>query len=414
MSLPRKFSFGTHLLIATGLLLGVAVVIVASNWSTFALMYDNVAAMNEGKQVAEQMRHPEDLLTYIAEHPDRASLVAYDVGARDEGIFYRANERRPVAHLPQLLLLAESARQVEANRLDPTRRVSLDSMAPYALPGAGQSNHEQARSHWRTNDRLRADSTVALRDLLAAISQFGDEAAADWLITTLGPEQVQALPERWGLSSSDPPLPSSGLYLSWSDDSDEPSAPRGRSPRDDATEQAYQHAEKLRRDTPFRRRNHEQLRQRGIGLSVRDQRALIQDTYPRGTAADYADLFAHVAQGTLGSPLVAQTLQDRLEVPIEGDSIEAPITALATTVGATPGVISFVGYARSKQGRPPRVTALLLEDLPIAVFYHLVQTSLDKGFQLRLLSDPEFFGRVRETLSEKDPTDTEEMLPAPS
>lgn len=402
MSLLGKYSLGTHLLIATGLLIAVGAFVVASNWTTFALMYDNLAAMNEGKQVAEQMRHPEDLLSYIADRPEQASLVAYDVGAREEGLFYRAEKRRPVVHLPHLLLLAEYARQVEANQLDPERQVSLDSMALYALPGAGRGSHEQARAHWRMESLFRADSAVALRHVIDALPRFGDEAAADWLITAFGREQVQALPDRWDLRASDPPLPSSGVHLSWSHlPEDDAPAQRGRIERDAYTDQVYHLVQTLRRDTSFRRREHQQLRQRGTGLSIRDQRARVQQTYPEGTAADYADLFARIADGTLGAPPVAQILQDHLESPIEGDSIEAPIRALSTTVGATPGVISFVGYARSAKNRPPRVAALLLEDLPIGLFYHLVQTDLDKGFQLRLLSDPEFFKRVRETLSEK-------------
>lgn len=401
MSLLGKYSFGTHLLVATGLLLGVIGVAVASNWSTFALMYDNVVAMNEGRQVAEQMRQPEDLLSYIADHSERASLVAYDLGAREEGIFFRANEKRPVVRLPHLLLLAEYARRVEGGQLNPKRRVALDSLAVYALPGAGQSSHEQARAHWQNEHLLRADSTVALQHVVDAIPRFGDEAAADWFMTALGREQVQALPARWNLGASDPPLPSSGVHLSWNHpQEDDPPAQRGRTDRGAYTDQVYRLVRMLRQDTTFRQRERDCLGTRGAGLSIRDQRALAHDTYAGGTAADYADLLARIAKGTLGSPAIAQTLQDHLESPIEGDSIEAPITSLATSVGATPGLISFVGYARSAQDRPPRVAALLLEDLPIGLFYHLVQTGLDKGFQLRLLSDPEFFGRVRETLSE--------------
>jgi hypothetical protein len=42
---------------------------------------------------------------------------------------------------------------------------------------------------------------------------------------------------------------------------------------------------------------------------------------------------------------------------------------------------------------------LLLEDLPMGVFYHLLQTGLDKGFQLRLFSDDAFLKQVRQRLA---------------
>lgn len=402
MGFFERFSLGTHLLIAAGLLLAVIGVVVGRNWTTFALMYDNLAAMNEGTQVAEQMHQPEDLLDYLAAHPDRASLVAYEVDTREEGIFFEADRRRPLAHTAHLLLLAEYARQVDAGPLAPDERVPLDSLAIYALPGAGQRTHQQAVTHWRESGELRADSTVALRHVVDAVFRFGDAASADWLMMRLGRDRVQVLPERWDIESSDPPLPNSGVYLSWGNaDRDSLRVEARRPPsRKSFTDRVYRHVRALRRDSSFRRQEREQLKERGPRLSVRDQRALAGRTYPKGTARDYADLLARIAKGELGGPGVATVVQEPLESPVDPDSVQAPIAAVATHVGAMPGTISFVGYALPPGDGPSRVSVLLLEDLPIGLFYHLVQTGLDKGFQLRLLSDPDFFQKVRSVLSE--------------
>lgn len=409
MGFFTRYSLGTHLLIAAGLLVAVIGLVVGRNWSTFSLMYDNLAAMNEGKKIAERMRQPEDLLDYVASHPNRASLVAYDVGRRDEGIFFGPDQRRPVVHTTHLLLLAEYGRQVETGDLNPAQRVPLDSLAIYALPGMGEKTHERSVAHWRAENHLNSDSSVALRHVIDAMLRSGDKATADWFMTHLGRDQVQALPKRWNLTDGDPPLPSSAVHLSWRHKEGRPplasQQPSSTSqPRTAYTDQVYRIVQRMRRDSSFRRREREQLDQRGTGLSVRDQRTLAHKTYPQGTAAAYADLLARTVTETLGSPSIAQVMQDHLEAPIEGDSIDAPLASVATKVGATPGIISFVGYARPSTDRPPRVTALFLEDLPIGLFYHLIQTQLDKGFQLRLLSDSAFFQRVRTKLQESDTT----------
>lgn len=412
MGVFPRYSLGTHLLIAAGLFLAVIGVVVGRNWSTFALMYDNLAAMNEGKEVAEQMRQPEDLLDYLGAHPEKASLVAYDVGHRDEGIFFGADQPRPVVGTTHLLLLAEYGRQAETGDLDPAHRVSLDSLAIYALPGMGEKTHERSIAHWRAENYLQSDSTVALRLVIDAIFRFGDEAAADWLMTHLGRDQVQALPDRWGLVAGDPPLPSSGVHLSWRHDEETPphssrQPPPTSQPRTAYADRVYRLVRRLRRDSSFRQQEREQLNKRGTDLSVRDQRALAQTWYPKGTAAAYADLLARTVNETLGSPRISQVMQNYLDTPIEGDSVEAPLASIATKVGVTPGIISFVGYARPSNDRPPRVTALFLEDLPIGLFYHLIQTGLDKGFQLRLLSDSTFFRQVRLQLHQADTTAVE-------
>lgn len=399
-----RHRFTKHLLLAAGLLLGVVAYVVGSNWDTFAVMYDNLTAMREGGQVAEEMRYPEDLLEYVAAHPEKASLATYAVGARDRGVFFQADVRRPVSSATHLLLLAEYARQVEADQLDSNRRVALDSLAVYALPGGGRGAHEQALARWREEDYVRDDSTVALRRVVDAITQFGDDAAADWFMTLLGRTRVEALPRQWGLSGSDPPMPSSGLYLSWSNHTQTTSVParlqsyRALS-RTAYADRVYRLVDTLRHSPSFRQIERERLDQRGTSLGIRDQRALARATYPSGRAADYADFLARSLQGTLDPPAAARFITSRIETPVESDSMQTSIAAVGTRAGAMPGIISFVGYVRYAKDRPPRVASLFLEGLPIGVFYHLVQTGLDKGFQLRLLSDPAFFRRVRERLS---------------
>ncbi|MEF8940781.1 MAG: hypothetical protein V5A22_13125 [Salinivenus sp.] len=91
-------------------------------------------------------------------------------------------------------------------------------------------------------------------------------------------------------------------------------------------------------------------------------------------------------------------MQAHLERTINADSVGLSLRAVASIGGATPGLISLAGYARREEDAPPRVMVLLLERLPMAVFYHLLQTGLDKGLLLRVLGDDSFFARVRDSL----------------
>lgn len=394
-----------HLLIAAGLLIGVIAFAAIRNWDTVALMIDNMSAMNEGGEAARQIRYPEDLLTYIEEHPEGVSLVAYDVGAESEGIFFQAEQARPIVNVPRLLLLAEYARRTELGQLDSSRRVPIEVVARYALPGAGAERHEQARAHWREAGYVDADSTVALRHVVDAVTRHDDGAAVDWLIAEWGRDRVETLPERFGLAHSEPPRPGSGTHLSWNHHAatgsvEERLARYTDTVRDAYADRVYRLTRRLRDDADFRRREQERQHQRGTDLGIRHQRAFAQATYPRGTAADYADLMRRVAQGALHSDSVSTFLQRRIERTVQRDSLQVAFTSIGSKAGALPGVLSFVGYVRRTDDRPPRVMALFMEELPIGVFYHLMQTGLDTGFQLQLLSDDAFFRRVRMRLQD--------------
>ena len=396
-----------HLLLAGGLLLLVVGVIVVQNWTTFALIADNMAAMNEGEQAAQQIRYPDDLLTYWAEHPEHVSVVAYDVSAPDKGIFYQAEEPRPLVSVSNLVLGAEYARRTAEGRLDPDRRVALAALAPYALPGAGAEQHRRARAHWRAQHLVDADSTVALKHVVRAITQFGDRAAADWFIADLGRAEVEALPSRFGLKGSAPPRPSSGTHLSWNHHAATRSVEarlaevQAMSPRAYA-DRVYELTRRLKQDSTFRRKEHARLRQRGTDISLRQQRALAQITYPRGTAAGYARWMARLAQDTPPSDSASAFLQRQLEQAVLPDSARGDSTQTAMTIGskagAVPGVISFVGYVRHGSHRPPRVLVVLMEEVPIGLFYHLMQTGIHRGLYVQLLTDDAFFEDARARL----------------
>lgn len=392
-----------HLLIASGLVIAVVVFAVVQNWDAFSLMVDNMAVMGEGAAQAEALRYPEDLVDYLAAHPEQVSLVAYDVGAKDDGIFYQAEMPRPLAGVPKLILLAAYARQVERGQLDPDRRVALDSVAVYALPGAGQTRHRQARARWAAAGHLGPDSTVALRHLVAGAIRHNDEAAADWLMNEVGADGLRRTAEAMGLTHSEPPRPGSGVQLAWSNHAQtEPAAARidrlGALSPSDFTEEAYRHLDRLRRDTAFRRLERKRLTRRGSGLSLGQQRILAQQTAPRGTAAEYAGLLERVVTGAFSTPGVAESMQVHLERAFASDSIDITLESVGSKGGATPGLVSFAGYARRTGDAPPRIVVLFMEQVPMAVLYHLMQTGLDKGFQLRLLGDDAFFRSVRARL----------------
>jgi hypothetical protein len=161
---------------------------------------------------------------------------------------------------------------------------------------------------------------------------------------------------------------------------------------------AYGQMRRLRGDSSFRRTERQRLSEQGSMLSLREQRTLARLTAPRGTASAYADLLARIAQGSLVNATVADSLQQYLERSFVRDSVALSLQTVGSVGGATPGLISLAGYAERTGDAPPRVAVLLLERLPMAVFYHLLQTGLDKGFHLQLLGDDDFFKQVHQRL----------------
>jgi len=401
--------FKHHILLAGLLFVGAVAFIAVRNWDTVSTVVDNATALNEGGTRASAIRSPADFADYLAAHPEQVSLVAFDVGASDPALRLHADSVRALAAVPRMLLLAEYVRQAASGRIDPERAVPVDSASAFALPGVTAPKGQAADSLWWTP----TGESLALRDIARRVAVRNDDVAADWLWSTLGPQAVRTAPNRLGLPSSTAPQSTSGRYLAWTqpasgadaenrelNDADLHRRLEAAAARSDEAHWARTTAmaRRLQSDAAFRRQVRDDLEVRGSRLSLRRQEALTQATGPRGTAADYAALAARIATGRdhdgAPKPQMHTLLERTLTAGAPTDSSQFPFQVLAVQSGASPGVLSFAGYARRTDGRT-RAIALFMDGLPYAVLYHLLQTGIDKGFVLQLLGDDAFFERMK-------------------
>ncbi|MGI9174041.1 MAG: serine hydrolase [Rhodothermales bacterium] len=391
------------LLISAGLLAIVVLVAVLLNRGTVSLLVANTQAMGEGAEIAGAMQQPEDVLDFIAAYPEHVSLVAFDLGDEAEGIFYQPDVRRPVAGLPRLLVLAEYLRQVQAGEINPQESIPLDTLEAAFLPGADAAGHARMMADLRETNPERA----TLGQIVEAMMQHNSAAATDLLIAQLGRPAMAALPERFGMDALDPPLPTAGLFLSWHSSTGATAAERlaalEAAPPDVRDDEVYHLAERYRRDSTFRRHERERLTTRGSSLSLPDQRAFAEQTYPRGTARAYAALLALALTDSLLAPGLGGAMRPYLERALP-DSVGTALEVIGSEAGSFPGLISFAGYATRDDLPQGRVVVLLMDELPFSVFYHLLQTGLDQGFLLQLLGDDAFFERARQHLRRPEQT----------
>lgn len=401
-------NFWRYLLFAVVLFIGALAFIVVRNWDTVSVMWENATAMNEGSREAGTIRSPDDLVTYLTEHPAKVSLVVRDATAEAEArTAVRADVARPAHRLSQLLLIAEAERQMQAGTLDSTAQVPLDSVGVFALPGVTSQAHGRAVDSLRSAG-LVADGAAPLAAVVRGIETFTDAAAADWLMMRLGRETVLSLPESYGLSDAAAPRPATGLYLAWREARDD-ALSRGGTPDSahaaaiaelsNAAEvpgRAFDLAKRLQSKAVYRSDVLAPLEDGVTELTFRQQRDLARVGHPRVTADAFARVMTRLVRGDLASQDVSARLSRQIEQQVQPDSLgnSPPVSAVGSLAGAYPGMLHFAGYARHTGEGSDRVVVMVLEDLPLAVFYHLAQTGIDKGLVLQLLIDDEYAREV--------------------
>ncbi|PEN12875.1 hypothetical protein CRI94_12795 [Longibacter salinarum] len=413
-------NFWRYLALAFVLFVAALAFIAVRNWDTVSLAWDNATALQEGRQEAANIQTPDALAEYLGNHPEKVSLAVLSASGEVKDTVH-ATVDRPLHRLPMIALLTDASRMMDEGALDSTEQIPISEIGRFALPGLTASGHERMVDSLSVSGAIH-DGAIALGDLFEAIHIFENQAAADWLMMRMGRDAMTSLPDRLSLSGSMAPQPYSATYLTWMQAVRDSSA--GKRPPVDSflgmearayRDRVYSIADRLSSDGAYRTEKKEELTTRGTDLSVRQQRDYAMATLPRGTALDYARLMANI-RSTPGDgwPRLRSVLErpvgstDRLTTAAGADTLRpdtmdvafdaASVRVVADVAGAHPGMLTLAGYARTNADDRARVVVLTLHDLPIAVFYQLAQTGIDKGLFLELLLDEQATQRFMRTV----------------
>jgi D-alanyl-D-alanine carboxypeptidase len=386
--------------VLVGITLFLVLVAGVSFWKrrTLVAVVQNWGELKEGKADAEALKTVDDLVDYLAAHPDAVSLVTWRVEDGSHAFVHRGEVARPLASTVKLAVLATYAEQVAAKTLDPKRRVPVAQWDALALPGTDGGAHDAAVAELTASDFLE-NGTVALADVAWAMVRFGDLAAIDLLMLELGRDAIERTAVDRGLAAlpDDAPYPLSGELLQWRSSSVHGTAAQtleqvSRQGRRAYVDEAWRLAALLRSDAAFREREAGRLREHGFDLGVKEQAQLAQSLGARGTAMAFARLLSGWAKSEV--PGAAQA-QDLLEWPMTLEATRTLYDAMGTQSGALPGIITSTTWGKPKSNRPARVAALFFERLPNAVWLHLLRTSLHQELESRLIENEAFVEKVK-------------------
>jgi hypothetical protein len=136
-------------------------------------------------------------------------------------------------------------------------------------------------------------------------------------------------------------------------------------------------------------------RQDGLALTLREQSDFARALSPHASARDFAQLMAKIAQGELPG---SAAIQAELQWPMEQPELSARFESLGTKGGSLPAIITSVTFARAHGKQVTRVSALFMENVPMAVWLELMQGFWHQRVEQAVLADDAFFSDTRARL----------------
>lgn len=395
-------NFIEYMKFAISIVLICFIVLLVWQWSTVSAVLDIFSTLSQKNQWSSRLKTPEDVLEYIVDHPKDISLVAYEIGNSEKGIFYNSDEKRPLASTIKILVLAEYARQVEQGMISPDELVNLGDIDIYYLPSTDGDAHPNAVKELKEKAYINAANQVELRRIPWAMIFYSDNAATDYLIERLGRDKLEKITASLQLKNQDVPLPIIGQFLSWSNHtfSNTP-AERVKKyqvmPLKEYTDEVYHWTKEWRINQEFRSKEIKQIKSRK-GLKYKEQEAMAHATNFGGTARGYAQIMERIYSGSLISPQADGIIREYLEWPMQFPQNQQQLDTFGSKGGSLPGILTEVWYLKSKKVEHARVAALFFEKIPGSLWFKMLQTYIQQEFQYKLLVDEKFFELVREKL----------------
>ncbi len=390
---------------------GIAAVLALFQWRNLPTWYRNMRAMAAVPEYASGLNTPASVLDYLKVESARSAMAAYTAGTTDaDAVLLNADESRPLGATINLLLLAVYAEEVAAGRIDPQEQLPIRDWERFYLPDFDDGAHRAALF-----DLLIAGDfagfaqdpaeLVTIEQIVQAMVQHEDLAAADWLLERLGPQAVADFIADAGLEQQDPPLPFSGMYLSWH--SHQQPQQRDEHILELAELSSEEYAAEVARLTaayqedPAWRAAELRWRGNGVAKAMPYYALAFEQLAPRGKAADYARILAGVARGEFRSPEVSAIMREYLDWPMQTDLNQQTFADFGTISSALPGLQTAASFYVPQEGDyvgEPRIVVLFLNQLSLPAYVSFSESLVQPAFMREYALDAEFAAGVAREL----------------
>ncbi|WP_103109273.1 serine hydrolase [Brevibacillus reuszeri] len=338
---------------------------------------------------------------FLKENPDRASLHVIRNG--DKVIDYNSNRAMTLASTSKLIIALEFAKQAAKGKINPSKKVSLDDLALFYVPGSDGNAHENWLQDIETRQVVQ-NGKVSLQEVAKGMIKFSSNANSEYLLMLLGINKVNDNLDDLNFNKHEKFFPSyaSIIFVPYSImstlDPDLPFDERVDLVKTQLSNMSQKkfiaEADKifkiLQKDKTGRYKD--QVVEELYPWYDSEINDLIVARLPKGTTKEYATLMNKINSRSYLSNKVQEELDAVIENPLKPDS---PFTHVGLKGGSTAKVLTMSFYSTDKN-RNKIELALFTNELTKAEFQQIAQHL--SVFLLERVQDEEFLTDLKQYL----------------
>lgn len=344
--------------------------------------------MRDGYEFIESTYSLEALTKFIGDHPKYMSVVSFNVNNPDSGIFYQPDVPRTLGSLSNLFLLLEYERQVESGQLNPNEIIpNAKVFSRFAFNDVSEEAHRKSLKFLQAND----NKSIVLDSLVSTLAETSDLAIADYLWFKLGKENIAVLMDSLEVTSTDMPLPFSGLYLSINSVVSDTS-------KIITADEIIALAERMNTDDEFVQEMKKVFDEQRLNISFMEERNALAH-FPQTTAREMAHIMARLYKEELISPIVSKRVKEKMQWLFEGIAIKRSFTEYVGLYDSRMGMLSGMDVGTSTYDGHTSAQAVFFDRLPVAFWLHLSANRMQEDYQQRLIWDPALYETTLKEIS---------------
>lgn len=125
----------------------------------------------------------QDVLKFIADHPDRASMDVIETGRVI--VDYQSDVKMPLASVCKIVVAVEFAEQVAPKKINPAERIPLEVISRLFILGTDGNAHPAWLKEMEKKNTINDDG-IPLIEIAKGMIQFSSNANMEVLIDKLG------------------------------------------------------------------------------------------------------------------------------------------------------------------------------------------------------------------------------------
>ncbi|MEL7833952.1 serine hydrolase [Fodinibius sp. N2] len=373
-----------------GTLLAVFLLVFGFNLDALKTLYDNSGDLQEGQEWVSKATSLKGLTQYIGSNPQHTAIVSQSVTNPDTTINYGGKKLHTMGTLSNFFLITTYAQLLEEEQLDPNQTIAWDSVDRYQLPFIDASHHDNAKQALQSHT---INGQVPLDKLVETAIIYNDLAISDYLYFALGSDAIAKTMQKLELSSTDFPLPFSGLYITL-----HPSL------HDKEFEAHFEDLTNLSKNEfrakvldnaqqyIFNEDFHERVRKafndhNGLGIGFTERRNLLQ-LFPKSSAQELSRLMLQLEQDKLISPGVSRHVKDLMDWPYAEQGLNNDFKYYGAIYDNRLGLLNGIDYGASVYSEEPFGQAVFFDSLQVAFWFHMSSNFMHQDYQQRLMWDP--------------------------